>query len=247
MSASQPSSAVRRIIKVGQGTLALAAIALLTTNVAQGAQAGKSPAVSARAASPELDLEAVAPAAGTNTAVGRIQTDLKDVIAKVEAATKQMSMANAASPSQYSAIVSNTAIKIRELATQTLGDNSQIVKEADGLIQKTRGQISRVRGLSTDPKNLVRSKYETLLPSLEKNLSQVMDARSSVGSIRAELLKQADALGANAEFIGFSEDVAQGELAIKAFRDCLSEVSAFVARLSKTIDDVGGPKLARFD
>jgi hypothetical protein len=179
--------------------------------------------------------------------VNQIQVDLRDVIARVEAATMAMSNANASTPGQYSAIVSNTAVQIRDLAVQTLGDKSQILKEADGLIEKTRGQISHVRGLATDPKVPVRQKYEQLLPNLERNLAQVMDAKTSVGSIRAELLKQADALAANAAFIGFSADVEQTEFAIEAFRDCLSQVSAFVSRLSKTIDDVGGPRLTRID
>jgi hypothetical protein len=238
------------LINVSRRTAAAAMLAIVATCsfAAQPAQSAKRATEVPAPTSPAHDGGvANVSVTGTNTVVGRIQDDLKDVIAKVEAATMQMSKANASTPGQYSAIVSNTATKIRELATQTLGDGSQMIKEADGLIEKTRGQISRVRGSSTDPKVLVRQKYEQLLPALEMNLSQVMDARSSISKIRAELIKQADVLAANAEFIGFSSDVEATELAIKAFRECLSEVSAFVTRLAKTVDEVGGPRVVRFD
>ncbi len=191
---------------------------------------------------------AVAPAAGkAGSITSAIEADLRGVVDKVDAVTKEMAAANASNPAQSAGVVSNTAVRIRQLANEKLGETSSVVKEADGLVRKTVTTRDKVRSLAVDPKRAKRAKYADLLPELEQNVSEAQDARAAVNTVRAELLKKAADLEGEAEYIGLLDDLQKTEAAIRAFRDLLQEVSAFTARLGAIVDQVGVGRGRRVD
>lgn len=185
-----------------------------------------------------------APAEGTNSAVLKLQCHLDQIKARIEAAVAQAQAAVASKPSEHAATVTKLANQIREVGTKELGDESPIMKQTDSLIAKMKDSVSRARALSSESKAGSREIYAAVLLKLEPELSRLIDAKSSVARIRAELLNQADALTASSEAIGFAEDADQAIIASTAIRTVLSDVVAFTRQLETMINELADPPLA---
>jgi hypothetical protein len=122
-----------------------------------------------------------------------------------------------------------------------LGDEGQILKQAEALIAKFNESVAKARRGATDP-NLgpsAREIYGTLLPGLEAELAKLMDAKTTAGRIRSELLRQAEGLRQSADAIGFAEHCNQLVLASQAYRATLTEVIKFTEKIALLIQSVG--------
>ena len=175
----------------------------------------------------------------TNSATAKIQADLDNVKSKIAAAVKQIQDAVASNEAQHARAVSNVAAQIRGLAATDLSENSPLVKETDKLVEKMRAQITRGRALSVDPQEQGREIYSQVLLKLEPELASLIDKKGSVAAIRAELVRQANALESKARAIAFAEDADLSMLASKALGDVLSEVIAFAGRIDALINKMG--------
>jgi len=175
----------------------------------------------------------------TNSATAGIQADLDNVKSKIAAAVKQIQDAVASNEAQHARAVSNVAAQIRGLAATDLAENSPLSKQTDALVEKMRAQISRGRTLSVDPKEEGREIYSQVLLKLEPELAALIDKKSSLAAIRAELLRQANALESKARAIAFAEDADLSVLAAKAIGDVLDEVVRFAGRIDALINKMG--------
>ena len=182
-----------------------------------------------------------APNADTNSPVSAIAADLQRIKARIETAVSSMSNAAASTPALQAAKVTKLADEITELGTKDLGDQGEIVKQADNLIAKFNESVSKARSGSDDP-NIgpkARAIYGEVGPRIEAELAKLIDARSTVTRIRTELLRQAEGLRQSADAIGFAEHANQLMIASQAFRDTLSEVNKFAEKISTLIQSVG--------
>lgn len=180
----------------------------------------------------------------TNSPVSQIQTNLDTIKAQIAASVKRIQEAVTSTPAQQAQKVSALAAEIRNLATKDLADDSQIVKGADALIEKMKGQVSHARAASSDPKIGAREIYAAVLTKLEPELGRLVDSRAAVTRVRAALVEKADALDASATAIGFAADADQAIVAAIAFRDTLSDAVAFARKIEMLIDDMGKKQIA---
>jgi polygalacturonase len=172
------------------------------------------------------------------TAVGQMQSGLDQIKQEIVAAVQQMQEANASTPAKQAEKVNNLAMQLRQLATNDLGETSQIVKNADALITKMKGQLSHARASASDPNVGAREIYLAVATKLEPELSKLIDARASVNQVRSELLRQAESLDQNAAAIGFAADADQTVLAANAFGALLTDIAQFTAKIEAMIDAV---------
>lgn len=228
-------SLVKRAAGVIQHGINLAAIIAVAMLCALGYSAHAEEANSAA----DADTTASSTAPKTNSPVAQIQRELEQIKAQVEASVKQLQAAVASNSAQRAERVSKLAAEIRDLGTKDLGDESKILKGADALIAKMRASVAKARALSTDPKIEARDAYAAVLLRLEPELAKLIDAKSSVAKIRAELFRQAESLQANADAIAFADDADQDIVASATFRRALSDVVEFARRLELLINQVG--------
>lgn len=182
-----------------------------------------------------------APAMDTNSPVSSIAADLQRIKARIEGAVSSMSNARASTPALQAAKVTKLADEITELGNKDLGDDGEIVKQAESLIAKFNESVAKARKGSSDP-NIgpsARAIYGEVGPRIEAELGKLIDAKSTVTRIRMELLRQAEGLRQSADAIGFAEHCDQLVLASQAFRDTLTEVTKFTERISLLIQSVG--------
>jgi hypothetical protein len=182
-----------------------------------------------------------APAEDTNSPVTAIAGELLLLKVRLESAVAAMSNALASTPAQQAANVTKLAEGISELATNELADGGQIVKHAEALVAKFNDSVAAARKRSNDPnlRPAAREIYGQLLPGLEGELAKLIDAKSTVVRIRAELLRQAEGLRQSAEAIGFAEHCNKLLLASQAFRATLTEALRFAGNIASLIQSVG--------
>lgn len=177
--------------------------------------------------------------APTNGITAQIQTDLDAVKAKMDSAVKTLQQAVASNQDHGAAAVSNLATQIRTLAQNDLGDTGRLVTETDRLIQKWKDSISHGRMLAADPKEESREVYAQALLTLEPELAQLIDRRTSVARVRAELIRQAGALESRARAIAWLDDVNEMKVASQALENALSEALAFAGRIDSMLMQLG--------
>jgi hypothetical protein len=182
-----------------------------------------------------------APVVDTNSPVSSIAADLQRLKARIENAVGSMSNAVASSPALQAAKVAKLADEITELGTKDLGDEGEIVKQADSLIAKFNESMAKARKGSSDPNvgPSARAIYGEIGPRIEAELAKLIDAKSACARIRTELLRQAEGLRQSADAIGFAEHCNQLVLASQAFRATLTEVTKFTEKISLLIQSVG--------
>ena len=148
-----------------------------------------------------------APPADTNSPVASIAADLARLKARIEAATAAMSNSVASSPALQAAKVTKLADEITELGTKDLGEEGQILKQAQALTVKFNESVAKTRQGASDPNagSSVREIYRRRLPGLEGELAKLLAARATAAQIRNELLRQAEGLRQLADAIGFAE------------------------------------------
>jgi hypothetical protein len=235
--ASRPRNRAVRVINIPALS---ATLALFLPGLAFAA-----PAANLQYAGPTLSVavgsinNAPSQVAQTNGITARIKTDLDAVKAKIDTAIKALQQAVASNQDQRAVAVSNVAAQVRAVAQSDLGDSSALVKETDRLIQKMKDSISHGRMLSADPKEEAREAYAQGLLTLEPELSELINRRTSVARVRAELLRQAGALESRARAIGWLEDADQMKAASKALEDALEEALAFAGRIDAVITQLG--------
>ena len=78
-----------------------------------------------------------------------------------------------------------------------------------------------------------------LLPGLEGELAQLINANSTAARIRNELLRQAEGLRQSADAIGLAEHCNQLVMASQAYRAALAEVTKFTEKIALLIQSVG--------
>lgn len=182
-----------------------------------------------------------APVVDTNSPVSQIAGDLQRLKHRIETAVDAMTNAVASTPALQAAKVSKLADEITELGTKDLGEQGQIVKQADALIAKFNESVAMARKSSSDPNVTpsARAIYGEVGPRIEGELAKLIDAKSTVARIRTELLRQAEGLRQSADAIGFAEHCNQLVLASEAFRNTLTEVTKFTEKISMLIQSVG--------
>lgn len=180
--------------------------------------------------------------ADTNSPVASIAADLDRLKARIEAAVAAMSNSVASSPALQAAKVTKLANEITELGTKDLGEEGQILKQAQALTVKFNESVAKARQGASDPNvgPSAREIYGRLLPGLEGELAQLINAKSTAARIRTELLRQAEGLRQSAEAIGFAEHCNQLVLASQAYRAALAEVTKFTEKIALLIQSVGG-------
>ena len=148
-----------------------------------------------------------APAGDTNSPVASLAADLQGLKARIEASVAAMSNAVASSPALQAAKVTKLADEITELGTKDLGNEGEIVKEAESLIAKLDESLAKARKGSSDPNvdPSAREIYDRLLPSLESERTKLIHAKSTAAGIRTVLFRQAEELRQWAEAIEFAE------------------------------------------
>ena len=221
-----------------KGMLVVAACLLGLATLAGGQPA---PDKAAPDSPPAAARSNAAPPADTNSPVASIAADLARLKARIEAATAAMSNSVASSPALQAAKVTKLADEITELGTKDLGEEGQILKQAQALTVKFNESVAKARQGASDPNvgPSVREIYGQLLPGLERELAQLIDAKSTAARIRSELLRQAEGLRQSAEAIGFAEHCNQLVLASQAYRAALAEVTKFTEKIALLIQSVG--------
>jgi len=118
------------------------------------------------------------PNADTNSPVSAIAADLQRIKARIETAVSSMSNAAASTPAPPGGQGDkNSADEITELGTKDLGDQGEIVKQADNLIAKFNESVSKARSGSDDP-NIgpkARAIYGEVGPRIEAELAKLIE------------------------------------------------------------------------
>ena len=200
---------------------------------AQASDGGAAPAANT------TDTNGVSVVSGLdNTPVAQIQASMDKIKKELVVAVKQMEAAVHSNPQQQVDKVTNLAKQLRELATNDLGDSSEIVKNADALVAKMKSQLLHARASASDPNVGAREIYLAVATKLEPEISKLIDARASVNQIRSELLRKADGLDQNAAAIGFAADADQTALAANAFSNVLTDIVKFTSQIEAMINNV---------
>jgi hypothetical protein len=185
------------------------------------------------------DADAVNPGGNaTNTPLAQIQGGLDKIKQEITAAVTEMAKANAATPAQQMQKVQQLAAQLRQLGTNELGDSSDLAANADRLIVKMKSELAQARERSSDPNVGARQIYRDVADKLEPQLSKLIDARSSLSEVRAQLLQKADLLDQDAAAIGFADAADQDIIAAQAFQKVLGDTAKFAEQIQKMIDNV---------
>ena len=174
----------------------------------------------------------------TNLLVGQIQKDLEALKLKLAATVNQVREAAGTNQAHHALMVSNVAVQIRGLASE-LEDGKPLMGETTRLVEKFKTQINHGRGLAANPSEEAREIYETGVTKAEQELAELLNERSSVSRVRAELLRQANNLESKAKAIGWLEDLDDMMTASRAFGDLLREFLAFAGRIDDQLTKLG--------
>jgi hypothetical protein len=166
----------------------------------------------------------------------RIQSDLQDLVGKIQMAVDAARTANRVSMTNYAAELDRIASLVAETAQKKLGDDGDLMKGSSDLLKGIEKELDGLLAKSRDTRDPACAFYEKLIPALKAERDTLRKTQGLVGNCREELLAEAKRLRSFSALLATAARVHQLHNAVEAFVVALKGTTDFTSRLKVSID-----------